>query len=154
MTSSETSSDEAMISCTFPQSVLQQMRPGEGEVQGSSAVTENPANSLRSMVVGFASGHSEDDYDDRSRQTEESQAEEAPPQGARGPSAFGGGRKRKATSEVLLVESFQEIEVHYTFRLKFLLCVCCWIASKTGRPVTIKWDNCQCSFQGSCVCSS
>ena len=96
--SSETSSDEAMISCTFPQSVLQQMRPGGGEVQGSSAATENPANSLRSMLVSFASGHSEDHEDDNSRQTEKSQAEGVPPQRAQGPSTFGGGRKRKATS--------------------------------------------------------
>ena len=99
--SSETSSDEAMISCTFPQSVLQQMRPGGGEVQGSSAATENPANSLRSMLVSFASGHSEDsedNEDDSSRQTEESQAEETPPQRAWGPGTFGVGPKRKATS--------------------------------------------------------
>ena len=60
--SSEKSSDEAMISCTFPQSV----RPGGGEVQGSSAATENPANPPRSMLVGFASAHSEDDEDDKS----------------------------------------------------------------------------------------
>ena len=31
--SSETSSDEPMIPCTFPQSVLQQMRPGGGKVK-------------------------------------------------------------------------------------------------------------------------
>ena len=62
----ETSSDEAMISCTFPQSVLEQMQPGGGEEQGSSEATENPANSLRSMLVGFASGHSEDFEDDKS----------------------------------------------------------------------------------------
>ena len=35
-----------------------------------------------------------------------------------------------------------------------LLCARCWIASETGCPVSIKWDNCQRSFQGSCVCSS
>ena len=98
VSSSEKSSDEAMISCTFPKSVLQQMRPGGGEVEGSSAPNENPANSLRSMLVGFASAHSEDDEDDKSRQTEGSQAEEAPPQRARGSSTFGGGRKSKATS--------------------------------------------------------
>ena len=96
--SSETSSDKAMISFTFPQSVLQQMRPGGGEVQGSSAAAENPANSLRSMLVSFASGHSEDGEDDNSRQTEESQVEEAPPQRAWGSSTFGIRRKRKATS--------------------------------------------------------
>ena len=93
--SSETSSDEAIIPSTFPQSVLQQMRPGGGagggEVQGSSAPTENPANSLRSLITSFASGHSEDDEDDNSRQTEGSQAEEALPQRAQGPSTFGGG---------------------------------------------------------------
>ena len=91
--SSSESSDEAMIPCTFPQSVLQQMRPGGGEVQGSSAGTENP---LRSLLASFASGQS-DDEDDNSQQPG-SQAEEAPPQRARGPNAFGGGRKRKATS--------------------------------------------------------
>ena len=61
--SSETSSDEAMIPCTFPQSVLQ---PGGGEVQGSSAATENPANALRSLLASFASGHKDDDEDDHS----------------------------------------------------------------------------------------
>ena len=35
-----------------------------------------------------------------------------------------------------------------------MLCARCWIASETGCPVSMKWDNCQCSFQGSCVCSS
>ena len=34
------------------------------------------------------------------------------------------------------------------------LCARCWIANATGCPVSIKWDNCQGSFQGSCVCSS
>ena len=66
--SSETSSDKAMIPCTFPHSVLQQMRPGGGEVQGSSSATENPANSLRSRLASFASGYSEDDEDDNSQQ--------------------------------------------------------------------------------------
>ena len=90
--SSSESSDEAMIPCTFSQSVLQQMRPGGGEVHGSSAGTENP---LRSLLASFVSGQS-DDEDDNSQQPG-SQAEEAPPQRARGPNAFGGGRKRKAT---------------------------------------------------------
>lgn len=90
--SSSESSDEAMIPCTFSQSVLQQMRPRGGEVHGSSAGTENP---LRSLLASFVSGQS-DDEDDNSRQPG-SQAEEAPPQRARGPNAFGGGRKRKAT---------------------------------------------------------
>ena len=91
--SSSESSDEAMIPCTFPQSVLQQMQPGGGEVQGSSAGTENP---LRSLFASFASGQS-DDEDDNSQQPG-SQAEEAPPQRAQLPNAFGGGRKRKVTS--------------------------------------------------------
>ena len=95
--SSSESSDEAMIPCTFPQSVLQQMRPGGGEVQGSSAANENPANSLRSLLASFASGHEDDHEDDNSRQTEGSEAEEAPPQRARGPRTFGGGQKRKGT---------------------------------------------------------
>ena len=37
-------------------------------MQGSSAATENPANSLRSLLASFASGHSEDDEDDTSQQ--------------------------------------------------------------------------------------
>ena len=53
--SSSESSDEAMIPCTFSQSVLQQMRPGGGEVHGSSAGTENP---LRSLLASFVSGQS------------------------------------------------------------------------------------------------
>ena len=91
--SSSEGSDEATIPCTFPRSVLQQMRPGGREMQGSSAGTENP---LRSLLASFASGQSNDE-DDNSQQPG-SQAEEAPPQRARGPNAFGGGRKRKATS--------------------------------------------------------
>ena len=90
--SSETSGDKAIIPSTFPQSVLQQMRSGGGgEVQGSSAPTKNPTNSLRSLFTSSASGHSEDDEEDNSRQTEGSQAEEALPQRAQGPSTFGGG---------------------------------------------------------------
>ena len=86
-----TSGDKAIIPSTFPQSVLQQMRSGGGgEVQGSSAPTKNPANSLTSLFTSSASGHSEDDEEDNSRQTEGSQAEEALPQRARGPSTFGG----------------------------------------------------------------
>ena len=65
-------SDEAMIPCTFSQSVLQQMRNGGGEVHGSSAGTENP---LRSLLASFVSGQS-DDEDDNSQQPG-SQAEEA-----------------------------------------------------------------------------
>ena len=72
--SSEISGHEAIIPSTFPQSVLQHMRSGGGgEVQGSSAPTKNPANSLRSLFTSSPSGHSEDN----SRQTEGSQAEEA-----------------------------------------------------------------------------
>ena len=51
-TSYETSSDEAMIPTTFPHSVQQQTPPREGEVQGSAA-TENPSNSLSSLLVSF-----------------------------------------------------------------------------------------------------
>ena len=90
--SSETSGHEAIILSTYPQSVLQQMQSGGGgEVQGSSAPTKNPANSLRSLFTSSASSHSEDDEEDNSRQTKESQAEEALPQRAQGPSTFGGG---------------------------------------------------------------
>ena len=67
-------------------------------MQGSSAATENPANSLRSLLASFASGHEDDDEDVNSRQTERSQAEKAPPQRAKGPRIFGGGQKRNATS--------------------------------------------------------
>ena len=79
--SSETSKDEAMIPTTFPHSVQHQMPPAEGVVLGSAA-TENPCNSLTSLLASFASGHSdEEDKDDNSRlPTEGSQEEEAPPQ--------------------------------------------------------------------------
>ena len=83
--SSATSKDEAMIPTTFPHSVQHQMPPGEGVVLGSAA-TENPFNSLSSLLASFASGHcDEEDKDDNSRlPTEGSQEEEGPPQRARG----------------------------------------------------------------------
>ncbi|XP_074630741.1 uncharacterized protein LOC141889379 [Acropora palmata] len=64
-----------------------------------SAATENPENSLSSVLASFASGHSEDDEDDNSRLTTEgSQSEEAPPQSAWGPNALVDGvLKQKAT---------------------------------------------------------
>ena len=58
--SSSESSDKAMIPCTFSQSVLQQMRPGGGEVHGSSAGTEN---ALRSLLASFVSGQSKSTKD-------------------------------------------------------------------------------------------
>ena len=67
-------------------------------MQGSAA-TENPTNSLSSLLGSFSSGHSEDYEDDNSwLPTEGSQAEGAPPQRARAPNAFVDGvRKQKAT---------------------------------------------------------
>ena len=64
-----------------------------------SAATENPANSLSSVLASFASGHSEDYEDGNSRLTTEGgQAEEAPPQRAWGPNALVDGvLKQKAT---------------------------------------------------------
>ena len=68
-------------------------------MQGSSG-GENPSNSLSSLLASFASGHGDEDNGDDNSQlpTEGNQAEEAPPQRARGPNTFGGGRKRKTTS--------------------------------------------------------